>query len=263
MALTIGTGPFAKHPAGRFDVDPPTRPLLFWEPFPRRLRVVVGGETLTDTRAVVALHETGEMMRLCVPGADARTDKLSEGQTEHHARLGSLRTWQSEGGDKPIARQIVAPPEPARALADMVFFDLAEADAWYLEEELGYAHPRDPYHRFDVLRTSRHLRVMLGETVVAESDAPAALFETGLPVRYYLPPDAVRPGMLAKSDTVSQCPYKGDGRHWHVETGGERVEDACWSLTTPMGDALMIPRWICFYPGKLSVTIDGERVPAG
>ena len=53
MALTIGTGPFSEQPAGRFDVEPPARPLLFWEPFAKRFRIVAGGETIVDSRRIL------------------------------------------------------------------------------------------------------------------------------------------------------------------------------------------------------------------
>lgn len=261
MALTIGTGPFSEHPAGCFDIDPPARPLLFWEPFPKRLRIVAGGETIADSRAVVALHETGEMMRLCMPWADMRRDLLTPGASERSGRVGPLLSW-SHGDGEPIARSIDSPPDAAAALKDHVIVELDHADAWYLEDDLGYAHPRDPYHRVDVHRASRHVVVRAGDTVIAETSAPAMLFETGLPPRYYLPPDALRPALLMKSGTVSQCPYKGDGQHWHVEADGRRIADAAWSLTTPMGDALAIPRWFSFYPNKVTIDVDGEPLPA-
>lgn len=50
-----------------------------------------------------------------------------------------------------------------------------------------------------------------GDVLVAETSAPAILFETSLAPRYYLSPADVRTGLLVKSETVSQCPYKVDG----------------------------------------------------
>ncbi len=137
-------------------------------------------------------------------------------------------------------------------------FDLDKVDAWYLEDDLGYAHPRDPYHRCDVHRSSRHVVVLSKDIVVAETSAPAILFETSLAPRFYFSPDAVRSDLLVKSETVSVCPYKGDGQHWHIQVGGRLISDAAWSLTTPMGDALMIPRWFSFYTEKLNVQVDGR-----
>lgn len=259
MALTIGTAPFSDRAAGHFDVKPPAQPLLFWEPFAKRLRVVAGGETIADSRNVIALHETGKMIQFCAPWSDVRRELMTAGEIARGGRTGSLRSW-SVGNGAPVARSIDAPPEAAVALKDYVLLDLEKADAWYLEDDLGYAHPRDPYHRFDVQRSSRHVIVSAGDLLVAETRAPAMLFETSTPTRFYLPPDAVRTQLLLKSGTVSQCPYKGDGQHWHVEVEGHRIADAAWSLITPMGDALMIPRWFSFYPGKLTVEVDGERL---
>ena len=36
-------------------------------------------------------------------------------------------------------------------------------DAWFEEEQQVYAHARDPYKRVDILPSSRHVRVVLGE----------------------------------------------------------------------------------------------------
>lgn len=258
MALTFGTGPFAPHPVGSFDVDPPQRPLLFWEPFPKRLRVVVNGEAVADSRDCLAVHQTGQQMRVAVPSSAVRTDLLALGG-EVEDRLGAGRRWNDADGAA-VARSIDLPPQGAAALGGHVVFDLPQVDAWYLEDDLGYAHPRDPYHRFDVHRSSRHVVVRLGDSVIAESRNAAILFETSVPVRFYLPPDSVRVGRLERSGTVSQCPYKGDGQHWHVVADGRRVDDACWNLTTPLGDASMIPRWFSFYPEKVDVEVDGEAV---
>lgn len=253
MALTIGDGPFAPHPAGSFDADPPRRPLLYWEPYPKRFRIVMGRETVADSRDCLALHRTGKMMQILVPEAAMRKDRLRNGETINDA-LGKGTRWSTDSGDA-IARSIDFPPEGADALTDHVIFELGKVDAWYLEDDLGYAHPRDPYHRVDVHHASRYVRVSVGDTVVAESRSPAILFETSIPERYYLRPDHVRTDLLVRSETVSPCPYKGDGQHWHVKAGDRLIEDACWSLTTPLDDALMIPRWFSFYAEKLDVHI--------
>lgn len=264
MALTIGSGPLGPSPGGRFNRDLPNGPLLYWEPFPKRFRVVLGGETLADSRGAMALHETGQLMRVALPPGDVRRDLLNEGgEGKGSPATGPARRWTARVGNREIsdvARSFPAPPADAAWLADYLIFDLHKVDAWYQEDDLGYAHPRDPYHRCDVHRTSRRVVVRHGDTLIAETSAPAMLFETSIPPRFYLPPDAVRPGMLVKSETISQCPYKGDGQHWHVQAGGERIADACWSLTTPIGDALTIPRWFSFYTEKVTVEVDGERV---
>ena len=51
MGLTMGTGPFGKKPAGTFNFqpDPPKGHALYLEPSPRRVRGVIGGETVVDS----------------------------------------------------------------------------------------------------------------------------------------------------------------------------------------------------------------------
>ncbi len=233
MALTIGTGPFATGRDGHFDVEPPRIPLNYWEPFPKRLRVMIGGETAVDSRNVIAWHQTGKIMRLCVPLSEVRREILPSGSFEQ--------------------------PVPA-ALKTYLSLNLEKLDTWYLENELGYAHPRDPYHRVDVHHSDQHVLVRVGQTTVAETSTPAILFETSLAPRYYFSPAAIRPGLLQKSETVSRCPYKGDGQHWHVVVDGRRIVDAVWNLTTPMDDALLIPRWFSFYAEKVDLEVDGEKI---
>jgi hypothetical protein len=55
-----------------------------------------------------------------------------------------------------------------------------------------FVHPHDPYHRTDVLRSSRHVQVVVDGQAVAESRRPVPLFETGLPERYYRHADGGR-----------------------------------------------------------------------
>jgi uncharacterized protein (DUF427 family) len=56
-------------------------------------------------------------------------------------------------------------------------------DAWYEEDEEVFVHPRDPYHRVDILESSRRVTVRVNGEVVAQTERPKILFETGLPPR--------------------------------------------------------------------------------
>lgn len=131
-------------------------------------------------------------------------------------------------------------------------------DRWFEEDEPVYAHVRDPYHRVDVRASSRHVVVRHRGRVVVESVRPKRLFETGNPTRHYLPFADVRLDLLERSDTVSECPYKGDGQHWHLVVDGDRVENTAWSLPHPLPEGLAAAEHLCFYPGKVEVVVDGE-----
>jgi len=95
---------------------------------------------------------------------------------------------------------------------------------------------------------------------VAESARPKLLFETGNPTRYYLPFADIDLGRLELSDTVSECPYKGDGQHWHLITDGEPVPDVAWSLPHPLPEGFAAAEHLCFYPNKVDLEVDGEHI---
>ena len=70
-------------------------------------------------------------------------------------------------------------------VAGLVRFDWP-ALTWFEEDEPIYGHPRNPYVRVDALRSHRHVRVELDGVLLADTESPVLLFETGLPTRYYI-----------------------------------------------------------------------------
>jgi uncharacterized protein (DUF427 family) len=85
MALTVGTGPFGRAPAGvfNFTYDAPAH-VLYLEDVPRRVRVVVAGETVAQSSRVRLLHETGLMPVYYFPEEDVRAGLLEPtGHTTH------------------------------------------------------------------------------------------------------------------------------------------------------------------------------------
>ena len=76
-------------------------------------------------------------------------------------------------------------------------------DSWREEEEEIFIHPRDPYKRVDTLRSSRHIRVLIGGEAIAETKRPLLLFETGLPTRFYFPKEDVQTDLLIPSEKLT------------------------------------------------------------
>ena len=236
MSLTFGPGPFSLHTRGLLAGGEVRDGPVYAEPYPRRLRAFVGGQPVVDTEGAWMVHAAGQMMTLWFPADAVDRTGLPDGAVTNY----------------PLGDDVVA-----RALADFVFIDPAKADRWFLEDEPVYAHVKDPYHRVDVVASHRHVRVEhLGE-VLADSTRPRLLFETGLPVRCYLPWADVRLHLLAISDTVSECPYKGDGQHWNLQAGEHSKRDVAWSLPHPLPEGLAAAEHVCFYPHKVSVVVDG------
>ncbi|MFJ3709242.1 DUF427 domain-containing protein [Streptomyces sp. NBC_01387] len=98
-------------------------------------------------------------------------------------------------------------------------------------------------HRITVEQGTDHVRVVREGQVLAESRRPLLLHETGLPVRYYLPPEDVRTELLTPSDTHTHCPFKGDASYWSLPGAADLV----WAYPEPLAQVAEIKDHFCFY----------------
>ena len=89
-------------------------------------------------------------------------------------------------------------PDAPEALRGLIAFYWNRMDAWFEEDEEVFGHPRDPYHRIDTRPTSRHDPGLLDGEVLAETTRAVALFESNLPVRWYMPIEDVRASLDAQ-----------------------------------------------------------------
>ena len=238
MSLTKSSGPLSGHPPEtvNYRIDGPAHKLLMQE-FPRRVRATFGGQTVFDTIRAMLVHETGLLPQVYVPQDDIRADLLRP--TDHHTYCpfkGTASYWSVTAGGQVAENAIWSYPDPnseSRWLQGYSGFYWDAMDEWYDEDERVEGHIRDPYHRVDVRRSSRPVRVLLGGTVLAETRSPLLLSETGLPNRFYIPVHDVRQDLLEESDTHTVCPYKGTASYWTVSAGDRKLADAV--LVLPAG----------------------------
>ncbi len=121
-----------------------------------------------------------------------------------------------------------------------------------------FGHPRDPYSRIDTFRTARPVRISVDGELVAESTRAVALFETGLPARFYLPAEDVRMELLEPSETRTRCAYKGVASYWHVRIGDTLHEDLAWTYPEPEHDGRTIRDLICFFNERVELEVGGK-----
>jgi uncharacterized protein (DUF427 family) len=138
-------------------------------------------------------------------------------------------------------------------LAGYVALDFHAFGQFYEEDEPIHGHPIDPYHRVDVRRTSRPVRIEIDGEVVAETTAARLLYETQLPTRFYLPREDFVAD-LVPSPTHSFCPYKGEASYWSVLG----LEDVAWSYEQPRPDALAVAGLVSFWDHRVDVFLDGQ-----
>ena len=156
-------------------------------------------------------------------------------------------------------RTDLIPGDIAKVLDDpdmegRIAVDYYRLDRWREEEDEVVGHPRDPFKRVDTRRSSRHVRVTVGGALVADSKRPLMLFETGLPVRYYLPREDVRMDLLGPSDRHSLCAYKGRASYYSL--AGD--DDAVWFYPDPLPDNAAIKDHLAFWNERADIEVDGE-----
>jgi uncharacterized protein (DUF427 family) len=226
------------------------------EPSPRWIRVKFGGETVADSRRTLLVWDDHFIPVYFFPREDVRTDLLEERQAEK----GKQTTYDVVVGDRRAengAYSYTAPDLARIAIEEYVAFRWNEMDHWYEEDEEVFVHPRDPHKRIDIRDSSRHVRVEVDGVTVAETTRPTLLFETGLPVRYYMPREDVNMAYLEPTDHVTRCPYKGTASdYWTVRAGETEIENGVWSYPDPMREE--IAGLLCFYNEKVDLYVDGE-----
>lgn len=225
-----------------------TRALLVWEP----KRVVPSyAVPIEDVDAEVsAVPDTGEAGPAAAPRLAGRPVFDPSIPFAVHTTTGEALTIRGPDAGRKAAGFRPSDPD----LANYVILDFKGFDAWYEEDERTLAHPRDPFHRIDIVHSSRRVRVELDGQTLAESSSPYLLFETSLPVRYYLPRDDVRMELLRPSDTTTFCAYKGQASYWSLP----EADDISWTYLAPLREASEVTGRLAFFNERVDLVVDGE-----
>ncbi|MCH9671704.1 MAG: DUF427 domain-containing protein [Gammaproteobacteria bacterium] len=239
---------YAKHP--EYNVH--------WEPCPKRVRAFLGGQAVVDSTRAVLLYETRHTPVYYFPREDVNSTLLTP--TAHSTFCpfkGDANYWSVTVDGKTVENAVWSYPEPfseVSGLEDFVSVYWGKMDAWYEEDEEIFVHPRDPYVRLDVLASERQVEVILRAEVVASSSRALFVFETGLPTRYYFPPEDVRSELLIPSPTSTACPYKGTAAYWSATINGVDVPDIAWTYTRPVAEAAKLAGYIAFFDENVDAT---------
>jgi len=257
---------------------------LRYEPTEKRIRATLCGQTVIDSSRAVLVWEPSRVVPTYAVPIDDVDGKIETAPTPDpgasgHAGIPAMGAPQlgdrvvldpsipfsvhTAPGDPLTIRPRESEPAAAAfrphdpALASFVLLDFDAFDAWYEEDERNLAHPRDPFHRIDFVHSSRHVRVELAGTTLAESSRPCLLFEPPLPVRYYLPREDVRTDLFQSSDTRTECAYKGEASYYSLD---ELYDVVAWTYQQPLREAAEVTDYIAFFNERVDIFIDGERL---
>jgi uncharacterized protein (DUF427 family) len=252
---------------------------LRYEPTTKRVRALIGDHTVVDTiRARLVWEPLRVVPTYAVPIAELACDVAPAAATATrpgdpplvtlgaggprvieaaafalHTADGDPMTLRIAGRDYPGVAFFAADPD----LAGYVILDF-DAFAWLEEDEPIHGHPRDPFHRVDLRRSSRHVRIGLGGVLLAETTRPLLVFETRLPQRCYVPRADVRVE-LSRSAKTSYCAYKGPASYYSAAHADRAATNVVWAYETPLPDAAELAGYVAFFDERVDVTVDGVR----
>jgi uncharacterized protein (DUF427 family) len=245
---------------------------LRFEPVAQRIRVRNGADQVADTTAALLVWEARHVVpSYAVPLGDLDAEvTLDPHEPPDPTQLPTILTPD----DPPLH------PGPGQLatlrVGDLTLEDIGfvpdDADlgghvvlswrpfTWIEEETEVIGHPHDPFKRIDVLASSRHVRVTLDGTVLADSQRPRLLLETHLPPRWYLPMEDVVGQLLEPSDHHTTCAYKGVASYLTL-SGHDSGRDLAWYYPDPLHDAEPVRDLVCFWSERTDLELDGIAVP--
>jgi len=228
---------------------------VFTEKSPKRVRVVFNGATVADSVGAALLFETGHLPVYYFPRADVDLRFLR--RTDHRTHCpykGDASYWSLSAGEWVQENAVWSYEHPLPGVPQIegwLAFYWDKVDHWFEEDEEVFGHPHDPHHLIDIRNSTRTVRVIFADEEIAFTRRARFLFETGLPTRYYIPPEDVRRDLLEPSRHTSVCAYKGRASYWSLRAGKRFSENAAWAYLTPNPEYLRIGNYFCFYPEKV------------
>jgi uncharacterized protein (DUF427 family) len=123
-------------------------------------------------------------------------------------------------------------------------------------QESVWDYPRPPR----LVADPRRVEVRIGEALLARSSHAIRVLETASPPTFYLPRADVRMELLRRATGHSYCEWKGQAIYFDAIDDRRVIERAAWSYENPTAPFSAIAGYLSFYPGRVTCTVDGERV---
>ncbi len=121
-------------------------------------------------------------------------------------------------------------------------------------QESVWDYPRPPA----LVDCDQLVEVRHAGQVIASTRRGKRVLETASPPTVYIPPDDINFDLLVRVPGSSYCEWKGAAEYWALADGSGPAIG--WSYPDPTPAFRAIAGWLCFYPGRVECTLDGERV---
>ncbi|HEX2139019.1 MAG TPA: DUF427 domain-containing protein [Woeseiaceae bacterium] len=112
-------------------------------------------------------------------------------------------------------------------------------------------HRKWPDHKVEEQRLKERMQVEVAGRTVAESTDVIRVKEDEQPVRYYFPRSDINMSLLQRTDSTSECPFKGTAQYFSVNIADKHLEDAAWTYEDPFEEHAALKDRIAFYDDKV------------
>jgi uncharacterized protein (DUF427 family) len=223
----------------------------------------VGRDVLDSRRALLVWEPRRVVPSYAVPAEDIRAATTPALREPAEVPDGVLHPGVPFAAHTAPGRALDVGDRPAAgfalddaALDGYIVLDFTAFDRWLEEDQPVESHAVDPFHRVDLRRSSRHVRIEIDGEPIAETSRPVLLFETSLPTRFYVPLADVD-AELIPSDLRTRCPFKGRAAWWSVEAAGRRHADIGWTYQETLPETVALRDHVAFWDERVDVIVDG------
>ena len=112
-------------------------------------------------------------------------------------------------------------------------------------------HRQWPEHAVTERALDQRVRVEIDGEVIADSRDVIEVDEDGYPPRFYFPRTDVEMAKLARTETTTECPFKGTAHYFSVSAGGQKLDDAVWTYEAPYEEHRALKDRVAFYEDEL------------
>jgi uncharacterized protein (DUF427 family) len=110
-----------------------------------------------------------------------------------------------------------------------------------------------PDHPITITSNPKRIRVLAGGIVIADTTQALTLKEANYPAVQYVPREDANLAVLARTDRVTHCPYKGDANYFSILAEGKTIENSIWTYERPFPAMAEIAGHLAFYPDKVKI----------
>ncbi|MET7998334.1 DUF427 domain-containing protein [Amycolatopsis sp. NPDC005232] len=215
-----------------------------------------GSTWVADSESAVVVHMPERPPTAYFPLSDVKIECLElRPRVTSHVDLGDTGWYAVHVADRTYEQAAFhhfRPPPHAAEFAELVGFSRNFADSVYEESEHVLPGASDPYGRVDVRHSSRTISVAANGTVVAVSQRPVVVYETGQAPRWCLPRADVDVKLLAESCGADASSVRGAVTYFDVN--GVPGAARSWCDRTIGADLVE------FDPANVTVELDGVRL---